>query len=1237
MDQSHTPALMVPLLALLAIIFPLAVTLRTPASRGGSSPQAGYFETQRPGKSSGIQGNQMPPHSAAKLVEDFLHDPTRQGGGWSPEEPRSHYSLDFLIATVPDPINSGLPYMFDSAVDSIQRAFEAGGYGLDRFEMAWSEPQGKGSEDGSNSKGRPELQKESPSYHNEASVMLFRQDPDPGRNLPDGKLFVVFLVGESPTSGLHKAAMTNALLQLGNFFPWGPDPNSLPEELRSMVRPNSKSAIKIMGPTFSGSADSLDFTLRDWLARIKGNLVKLGARPPEIRIVSGTATVIDPKEFSTFEHGKWPVFQAVVPPDAAAMHAILGYIRGLGHGLGYHQVAMLTEGGTAYGQNQEYLPEQNSTLKRSRRKSGVPNAPQPEIINLPFPLHISQLRTASERQRRSQQGSASESIPNPTPAVPLDEGEATQPRETPKSFSSLEVSSAELVLSRLLSTISREGIRTVGILATDIRDTIFLARQINQHCPGTLVFTVNSDLLYSHPDVGGSARGMLVFTPYPLFNLNQVWTPPYSGYLDADHHPRATRLQFSSQDAEGVYNATLALLDRNDLLLDYGSPFAHTPSANPPRAKPQLWLTVVGRGGPMPVEELDWVDTEDYSLSFERTSIPQSPRLDEEGIYTPGSALGFLWLSLGLMGFSVLIILQYHSPAKLGQGEGSNWASRLLGEPVNPSYRSQARLFMLAALVCMFSADLILTSVYLLPSIFAWGAGGSSALSVGRWFVDVVMVAALLSLLAAMAKVARAFWRVRHGKGSLQGVVKLSVLLGCFIVLMLALCLAAAWLWSARANPTQAIATYLRALEFLSGLSPLVPLFCVAAAGFLWAFCSFWRLRMIDGIRPTSREQSGDASVLGVESESFAGVRDLESKVRDRLEKASVFSTGWHILGILVGFLLFVWVYLFISPFVPTYEGLGFYFLFSWGFFLVYFSLTMEFCRLWMVWNAFRNLLQRLALHPMQGAYSRFHKIYPGISRIDLAIPLRPLSVLSFSVNQAEQLLQTALSLQASAALSDSDQQSFGRWVNQAQQLVPKAAHDLSTALEADAKGCWRVAVEKRSQSQEDLGTLAHETAQLLEPSWHASTQAAPASKAPRELQEFIQHGEEFLAGRMVLLISYVLPSLRKLGTFILSGLILMLFSVMFYPFLQKNHFLAFNWVVILSFVGVALLIMLQMERDTILNLLNGTEPGQVTVTRHFTFRILKYVMAPILLLLAAQFPDTIGQIISWFSIAGTH
>jgi hypothetical protein len=44
-----------------------------------------------------------------------------------------------LIATVPDPIDSSLGYLFDRYLVSIQRAMEAADYVLDRFELPWLE------------------------------------------------------------------------------------------------------------------------------------------------------------------------------------------------------------------------------------------------------------------------------------------------------------------------------------------------------------------------------------------------------------------------------------------------------------------------------------------------------------------------------------------------------------------------------------------------------------------------------------------------------------------------------------------------------------------------------------------------------------------------------------------------------------------------------------------------------------------------------------------------------------------------------------------------------------------------------------------------------------------------------------------------------------------------------------------------------------------------------------------
>ena len=1169
MDKKGTPALLMPLLVLVAIAFPFAMNRRSPGSSSDKSPQAIQPAVLQP-KQSPAAG--LPTHSAGKLIEDFLHARPVQEGGL-PGELRSKYSLDFMIATVPDPVDSRLPYFFDSFMDSIQRACEASGYVLDRFDMAWLQAAGAGT----GATGETDI----PRYRRDPGLLLFRS-PD------ERKLLLVFLVGETPTSGLHKAAMAGALRQLADFYDWGPGHDKLPEELRNLTAADSVSRIEIMGPAFSGSASSLDFALRDWLK-------ELGNPPIHFRIISGTATAIDPQEFSRIGDGGRLTFQAVVPPDSMMMPRVFAYIQSLG----YAQVAMLSEASTAYGQ---------TNMRDAQLR--------PVVLNLPFPLHISQLRTLSEKQQRSQQKSNSELGGSPTEWVPLDKGELSQPKETPPSFSPLEVSSAELVLSRLLSTISREEIHAVGILATDVRDTIFLAHEIHQHCPSSLVFTVNSDLLYAHPDASLSTRGMLVFTPYPLFDLNQVWTPPFLG--------RAARLQFSNQGAEGVYNATLALLGHTGQILEYGQPFVFQQSA-----KPALWVTAVGRNGPLPVRLLDWSDSTNYSLSFQRTPSPATA----QGIYTAGSAVGMVITSIILIAFSLLLIRQYRSPKLWGRDGQSDWISRLLDEPVTPSYRLQARLYLLVCSVSLLSVYVVLVAVYWLPEVAGNLLAATSVALDWRWVVAIAVaavltVACLLSLAGAVAMVGRAYWKAPRQESFLQIEVKAVVLTGSAGTLCLALALAAVWLRTAWTSPPEAFFVHLRAFEILSGLSPLIPLSCVALGGFLWGFCSFRRLRMIDGIRSSTYEDPSDNCFLDVDTAPFDGTKALETRIRELLECASAFSTRWYIC--LLSLSVVAGLYLFVFRFVPSYESRAFYVLFGLAFVLVYSALAMELGRLWMIWRGLRHFLWRLAWHPMRAAYGRYRHSFPELPNIDLATAPPTFAVISFSIDQAERLIRLATTLAASAALPTVEQ-----WIPKARLAVRAAGENLSEALRADGAGNWRLAVDKRSRSQQALNTLTRTIADLLEPSWRAAIgHASPAEETPA-LKAFRELGEEFLAGRAVLLISYVLPSLRNLGAFVLSGLLLMLASVIFYPFQPRNQFLAFNWIVVLCFIGLALLVLLEMERDTVLSALNGTTPGQVTVSRQFAFRVLTYVMIPILALLSAQFPDTVGQIVSWFSATG--
>jgi hypothetical protein len=93
-----------------------------------------------------------------------------------------------------------------------------------------------------------------------------------------------------------------------------------------------------------------------------------------------------------------------------------------------------------------------------------------------------------------------------------------------------------------------------------------------------------------------------------------------------------------------------------------------------------------------------------------------------------------------------------------------------------------------------------------------------------------------------------------------------------------------------------------------------------------------------------------------------------------------------------------------------------------------------------------------------------------------------------------------------------------------------------------------------------------------------------------------------------------------------------MLLAINYYPFQPREWLLWFNWLIILTTVSVSVVVFVQIGRDKLLSLLSGTTPGQVTWNRDFIFRILFYVIVPLLALLGAQFPEGIRDLLSWIS-----
>jgi len=1216
--QTRNPApLFISLVAAMAIVYPV-LGVRT--SQGNYAVGAKSLKGASVTPEGGAGKQEFP--NAKDIVSRFLF--SQPVGPTNPAQKAGtpQYSIELLLATVPDPIDSRLPNFFDSFVESIASAAEASGYTLDRFAFPWTEA------DATGQKGQP----------------LWRQtihDSNPGlilfRNPRQQELLLVFVVGETPTTGIHKQALFSALDQMAQFYPWDPHHAELPPEFPTIKSLSASGGLRIMGPAFSGSAVSLRFVLDSWLK-------SRGSNPNvHFQIISGSATAIDPSRFSEVGHDQ-AAFHATVPPDRETLQAAACYIEHLG----YPRIAILTERNTAYGQNLAH------DIAEGEKESGKPqalcrDATQPlEILDLPFPLHISELREASvQKTSASQQTGSGNDSAKPSPE-PLASGVTGVPPEALPPFSELTVQSAELTLSNLLSTIERERYTYVGILATDVRDATFLAQEVKWRAPATVLFTFNSDLLYAYPSVNRYTRGMLVITPYPLFNLEQLWTYPYRG--------AQSRLQFSSQAAEGVYNATMALLGQDGKLVDYGGPLSRPTGAPSPAAhRPALWVTAIGNGETLPISLLRWEDRSSYTYPPTPAAVPSDPQAEGEGkpnvglgLYNENAVVVVIVLSLFLSAFSVLMISQYQTTAQKRSPEG---ISDLLGDAASPAYWSEGRLFLLCCCASLLTFYIVVMMDFCLPFIAGLELVRNVQTSLTPKVAIVLAGITILLLVFATQTLVSAFRAAPAGQRGSAREVTIFALLGCVFVFVLAGILTVSWYEAVKEYPASGLFTFLRSFDFRGGLSPLLPLSCVAVAACLWAFCSFRRLRLIDILRASGSAETSSCwlSFFSLQGRSFTGVPELEKNIKQNLECASVIS--WRGYAALLAIAIVVGHYFFATRLVRALEARPFYWVFEASFFIVYWALLMESIRLVLAWRNLHVLLLRLAWHPMHAAFKRYHERFPNRAKMNLTNPPSSFASLEASVEQAGRLLQAGRTLAQSAVTDPELREQVRQLIPEWESQVRTAESELYKALRfqwTDATpgeghsppepvrkkratslhGNWRQSLASRWQAHHALLLLMQSLTDPLEKHWSVGHEENAV------VTKFFEQAEEFIVTRVVNFLAVVFPSFQNLGYFVLVGLLLMLLAVTSYPFQPRNEFLFFNWVVILSFMGTIFWIFVQMGRDTVLSLLNGGKPGQINVSRELVLRSLLYIGAPLLALLGAQFPETLGKILSALTAA---
>lgn len=681
---------------------------------------------------------------------------------------RGYDDLRYLVALVPMPPDPRL----DHALDAMQRGFAQSGWLVDRVWLPWT---------GEGAKGEAAVQ-------NAPGLVLFRRQWTDGTRA----LALVFVVGETPKAGIQKDAFREALNLIADLqSPGAPE------------APEDSALVKILGPSFSGSAESLRVALASWRAGRPQD-----GRLPRFQAASGSATAAGLGE--TFQEMDVRFCRTVVPDNMLYELALPFLEQKMGWDLS--RVALLTESDTAYG----------SSLIQA--ESGGAQAKQTLIV-VPFPSHISELRVATQAEKEKAEKEAA-GTPIPTSRrllLGLDLTDSDRPPDLVPTFSQDTLRSNELMLQNLLETLAREGVRAVGIVATDPKDKLFLAEKVREIAPDTLLFTFDNDLLFAHPQYARTLDGMLVFTSAPLFTEGAPWL---AGSLRGEDQRQ--RRQFTSELQQGDYEAVRYLLgDRNV-------------------SQPRAWIVAVGNGSLWPVARLD------VPAASQRTGLcgnpvePDQPEQEGNG-FAGKDDLQVLLVAL------LLVALGYRL-------RRAALVTPIPGSSLDPSPGSR-RLLVLGSILLALAAGMLLV----VGSVPLWARYLSLGRLPVRWETAQVLyllgLAAIYVLLvanAARATHARMTWFRGLAWGFL-GVVALVFL--------------AALLWWLCMPGGQVEFFHLRARAFSSGLSPLVSLAAVGGAVYAWILWELKRRRLI-------ARQSTDCPVESLGDPAVAGVDPILKAVR---------------------------------------------------------------------------------------------------------------------------------------------------------------------------------------------------------------------------------------------------------------------------------------------------------------------------------------------------------------------
>jgi hypothetical protein len=547
-------------------------------------------------------------------------------------------AVRFLIALAPDPVHTELNLAFDRGVEIVQQAAQEEGYDFDRATMPWDSATHP---ENSDFQKREAEEAEKTARESLPGLMLFRPALELGAQSAKGPLFV-FVVGETPTAGIHKKQFANALQIMCEIRGGCPDRSGPAPKLRTASGANAtktattaanvneppcsinaptpaETPLLILGPASSGSLYSLAKAL-------KLNSKLIGDR--RTFVFSGTARGtsqgcwFQSQQESDLKNVRYVPFQE---GEDRVIRKFLDFTVSIGYEP--QDTAILSEDETSYGYTDP--PDQPDTPRTPPKKDPrcelgygeYELKPRTTLLKLQFPRGISHFRAAYQKYVGvtvpPQDKSGGRAV------LPLDLQATGSEDDTVASYAKVQFPlSQEAVMLGLVARLHDKHPKFILLRASDAVDQLFLTRYLRQNYPEARVVVTAPDLLYARED-DGLLHGVLGISAYSLVPQgNRYLCHPEGVDLRRSRSQRA----FPGSSDQGAYNAMVSLLsigkvpsggnklfaippapDLKDLppasysgygsFQDWGYTGSDDASSNGCVLAPDLWISVLARDG----------------------------------------------------------------------------------------------------------------------------------------------------------------------------------------------------------------------------------------------------------------------------------------------------------------------------------------------------------------------------------------------------------------------------------------------------------------------------------------------------------------------------------------------------------------------------------------------------------------------------------------------------------------